>query len=627
MVSLSSFVSQLRSTRGPMQGGTQNTNSLIRQIVQGSCLRTQNLLISRKIQLKKRIKTIRVFSLGEAVMALSQCLDDSPRLPQFMRGGINIQELYNERHRLALEELVAGGVNSYLNFLKKERIPNFLSDEEIQRISNAAVVPRCLPLTGDDTGLEHSLTSSIDCSSVTYFPEVSDVEPPLLEIGWPAFTAGSYRGVTRVVAHFQPSYGECIYSCKEAARRMIKSAKEVIAVVTDSLTDLDILRDLRDACTQRRVPVYILLDQSCVPSFLQMCQNLNLHLDELRQMRVRTITGATYFLRSGARITGKVHERFMLVDGNRVATGSYRFNWTDGKLNSSNLIELSGQITEHFDEEFRILYAQSLPISARPSAGSSRNSGIYEHVVVKPPAAAAPLFPPSMPLELEPELSRRTSTPSRAPVHSGGTAGRSLKSSALSDSSTLNEDWIVQERMREVQVEGIPSAMAVDTPTDMIIEGAEHPVLAVPAYATCHTSTQTCTHTADHCMQTDPEVPAKRPRLPLPGAIARSDAGTAPDAQPYLSMRHPPPPDGNLRDCFRKLTKERQYHYSTIRTKLDHMVALLSHRRELVDLTNLALSPRLHRARKGQPPERSANLPVGLESALLNSWNRQHCLQ
>lgn len=42
-------------------------------------------------------------------------------------------------------------------------------------------------------------------------------------------------------------------------------------------------------------------------------------------MRVRTITGTTYYTRSGARITGRVHERFMLIDGNRAATGSYRY--------------------------------------------------------------------------------------------------------------------------------------------------------------------------------------------------------------------------------------------------------------------------------------------------------------
>lgn len=156
-------------------------------------------------------------------MALSQLLDDSLQ----GSGPQHVDDLYNERHRLALEELLSGGLDSFLDFLGKERLPNFLSDDEIQHIRSAAVPPRCASFHGEDQALEQSLSSSVDCSSVTYFPEVSDVEPPLLEIGWPAFTAGSYRGVTRAVAHFQPSYGESIYSCKEAARRMIKNAKEV----------------------------------------------------------------------------------------------------------------------------------------------------------------------------------------------------------------------------------------------------------------------------------------------------------------------------------------------------------------------------------------------------------------
>lgn len=57
---------------------------------------------------------------------------------------------------------------------------------------------------------------------------------------------------------------------------------QVIAVVTDSLTDVDIFRDLQEACTQRRVPVYILLDRACVPAFLQMCGHLDIRLDALQ---------------------------------------------------------------------------------------------------------------------------------------------------------------------------------------------------------------------------------------------------------------------------------------------------------------------------------------------------------
>ncbi|XP_019734891.1 protein FAM83D isoform X2 [Hippocampus comes] len=264
-------------------------------------------------------------------MALSQCLDDSLfRVKSTLPGAVpcNLQEVYNERHRLALEELLSGGVDDFLGFLRKESIANFLSDEEIQWMRGAAVAPRRASVLGEHQTLlpeQRSLSSSIDCLSVTYFPEVSDVEPPPLEIGWPAFTAGSYRGVTRAVAHFQPSYGDNIYACKEAARKMISSAREVIAIVTDSLTDLDIFKDLQEACSVRKVPVYILLDQSSCPAFLRMCTNVGVGLDELQQMRVRTITGTTYYTRSGARITGRVHERFMLIDGNRAATGSYRY--------------------------------------------------------------------------------------------------------------------------------------------------------------------------------------------------------------------------------------------------------------------------------------------------------------
>ncbi|CDQ77709.1 unnamed protein product [Oncorhynchus mykiss] len=543
-------------------------------------------------------------------MALSQCLEDSPvRWPsRRQENDLNVKELYNERHRLALEELISGGVDSFLGFLRKERIPNFLSDDEIRRIGRAAVVPRGVSLHAEDVIFEQSVSSSMDCSSVTYFPEVSDVEPPLLEIGWPAFTSGSYRGVTRAVAHFQPSYGECIYSCKEAARRMIQSAKEVIAIVTDSLTDLDIFKDLQEACTQRRVPVYILLDWSCVPAFLKMCNNINVRLDDLKQMRVRTITGGTYFMRSGAKITGKVHERFMLIDGNRVTTGSYRFNWTDGKLNSSNMIELSGQITENFDEEFRILYAQSMPVITRGPA-SARNSGIYDHLLIKHPR------PPVKPVCLE-VLGKTvclTSTPSRAQaVAVPPSREMTGKSSPVSASSTIGEDWMEQRHMQEV----LAGSAAQCLPTgDPATATSAVDVQVTPSVPTCcHVSTQTSCPAVDLGVQTD----LTQQHL-APHGVDRRPA-----------IRHcTPPPDGNLRECFRKLTKERQYHYSTIRSKLEHMVTMLSHRRELVDLTNMALGPGLHRACNAQKERRQRqghNPGLLMDSVGMGTWPRARCL-
>lgn len=555
-------------------------------------------------------------------MALSQLLDDSPlRLGPKQTGAedLNPQEVYNERHRLALERLLSGGLEPFADFLREERIPNFLSDEEIQRIRSAAVPPpRCASLLlGEDQAPEPPLSCSLDCSSLTYFPEVSDVEPPLLEMGWPAFTAGSYRGVTRAVAHFQPSYGESIYSCKEAARRLIKSAREVIAIVTDSLTDLDIFKDLQEACSLRKVPVYILLDQSCAPAFLNMCRNVGVCLDDLRQMRVRTITGTTYYMRSGARITGEVHERFMLIDGNRVATGSYRFNWTDGKLNSSNLIELSGQITEKFDEEFRILYAQSLPLNSQ-GPPSVRNSAIYEHLLIKHSFSSPHLTRerPGKPVCLTSTPSRKPHSPAiqHPPVPLTPDAFKASPGALLvSDSTTTGADWT--EQMEE---EILAGSKARPIPADQLME--KEP--ATSSVVSCHASTQTSWSLTESDTQADLQLTAQTNHI-APASAAPNHSS----ASPRQTSATQAAPDGTLRDCFHKLTRERQHHYSTIRSKLEHMVTALSQRRELADVTNMTQGPGAHsrqRAHKdcGQEP----NPRLLVESSGMGTWPRARCV-
>lgn len=481
--------------------------------------------------------------------------------------------------------------------------------------------PRCVSLHAEEQqALEQSLSSSLDCSSVTYFPEVSDVEPPLLEIGWPAFTAGSYRGVTRAVAHFQPSYGECIYSCKEAARRMIKSAREVIAIVTDSLTDLDIFKDLQEACCYRKVPVYILLDQSCAPAFLKMCRNVGIRLDDLRQMRVRTISGTTYYMRSGARITGKVHERFMLVDGNRVATGSYRFNWTDGKLNSSNLIELSGQITEKFDEEFRILYAQSLPINTR-GPPSVRNSGIYEHLHIKQMVTSSPHLARERPVEpacLTSTPSRKTLPVNVQPPCEPSTPDRH-KTNPVSDSSTIGEDWMEQQHMQEEILAGSTTRCF---PADK--RAKKEP--ATLGTVSCHASTQTSWSVMDMDTQTDLQL-TQHPTLIIHTSTEPNQATSPSFASPRQISSTQAPPDDTLKDCFHKLTKERQYHYATIRSKLEHMVTALSQRRELADVTNMTQGPGTHSGQRVHKDcQQEPNPSLLVENAGMGTWPRARCV-
>ncbi|CAL8339665.1 unnamed protein product [Lota lota] len=584
-------------------------------------------------------------------MALSQCLEDSPAKWAIKKtNNLNLQELYNESHRLALEELVSCGIDKFMDFLKNERIPNFISDEEIQRLMGGAVVPRCPSFHGDD--FEQSVSSSMNCSSVTYFPEISDVDPPLLEIGWPAFTTGSYRGVTRAVAHFQPSYGECIYSCKEAARRMIKSAKEVIAIVTDSLTDLDIFKDLQEACTHRNVPVYVLLDQTSVSAFLKMCNDIGIRLEDLRQMRVRSLSGTTYYLRSGASISGKVHERFMLIDGNRVATGSYRFNWTDGRLNSSNLVELSGQITEKFDEEFRILYAQSLPISNQvPSR--ARTSAAHERLLLLKHTNAT--SSPHSARDRPAHMLFLTSTPGRKPralAPDYQPPRDPLTGEAVSDSSMLGDEWAENqqqhiEEMPEIQSEpptaptpGASSEVATQARCVTVDCGSQTEPRGLghsnsPHHASDNTVAPTSTNptTTTTAANREPTTsPTQDPTSSRPRELGRvSPSRRVSDSRSPIVVRDPassPNIDTSLRDCFTKLSRERQRHYSSIRSRLESMVSVLSQRRELADVTNVTNHPAAAarpRAPRECGKEQSAGMLPG-EHVSVGTWPRARCL-
>ncbi|NWU61479.1 FA83D protein, partial [Pterocles burchelli] len=120
----------------------------------------------------------------------------------------------------------------------------------------------------------------------------------------------------------------------------------MIALVMDSFTDTDIFKDLLEACSQRQVKAYILLDQSSFPHFLKMCKDLGVDLEQEKLMRIRSITGNIYYT---------------------------SFTWMDGKLNSSNILILSGPAVAPFDLEFRILYAQSKPINLKELSSCKKN--------------------------------------------------------------------------------------------------------------------------------------------------------------------------------------------------------------------------------------------------------------
>ncbi|XP_074915379.1 protein FAM83D-like [Buteo buteo] len=522
----------------------------------------------------------------------SQCLEEGAgRWPPRPPGP------YSEAQRLALEELVAGGPEALRAFLRREQLPPFLSEPEVQAIARGALPPAAAP----EPAGEPSPGASLDASSLTYFPERSDLEPPALELGWPGFASGAFRGLTRVEAHFQPGCGDSIYGCKEAVRRQIRSARQVIALVMDSFTDIDIFGDLQDAYNNRKVPVYILLDQDFLPHFLEMCKNLGVCPEQESLMRVRTLTGNTYYMRSGAKIVGKVHEKFMLIDGIRVTTGSYSFTWSDGKLNSSNLLLLSGQVVEHFDLQFRILYAQSMPISPkRPS--SCRNSGIFDHLANRIESPKEDTVEGN----LRAEFARLSSTPKKllkelelAEDTPGG------KPFNLGHSCLYEEEWFSdQEAIVERKSASTQTGPWEEKPVVTVCNAATQ-TNAVMAESGTQTSvaarmtgTQTSVLLKTAVTQTKEEEYTETPLLHrklskegscLSGtAVTSSSLRSLSSSSSQCSLASSTGSLSSLRsfeystshraEYFQKLHKERQFHYSTIRSKLSHMVDILSRR-------------------------------------------------
>ncbi|NXO19523.1 FA83D protein, partial [Oriolus oriolus] len=296
---------------------------------------------------------------------------------------------------------------------------------------------------------------------------------------------------------------------------------------------------------------------------------------------------------------------FMLIDGIRVATGSYRqvlgFTWSDGKLNSSNLLVLSGQVVEHFDLQFRILYAQSLPISPkRPS--SCRNSGMFDHLLTRTESSKEYTVEGN----LRAEFARLSSTPKKLlenPDQTEYTPAGKL--------CNLRHSWLCEEESFSNQVATVEQKSA-STQTGLWEETA--------AVTMCDAATQASAATADTGTQASvkarvtgtqasillktavtqtKEEGTETPLLPrklskeeysLSGkavsssslqslsSSSSSQCSLASSAGSVSSLRSFEYSSSHRAQYFQKLHKERQFHYSTIRSKLSHMVDILSRR-------------------------------------------------
>ncbi|XP_071350496.1 protein FAM83C [Trachinotus anak] len=263
---------------------------------------------------------------------------------------------HNEAARLATDALLQHGEKEYRRVLTEERELNFLSPLEIRYITQH--VAKTSGSESNGTGPNDRDFGDGDAvselTSGTYFPMMSDEEPPMLELGWPDSPARYGPSETQI--YFQRDKS---HNIKDLIRSLINKAKKVIALVMDVFTDVDLLCDLMEASNKRRVPVYILLDEKNLGYFTDMCSALDIQNSHLSNMRIRSTCGDTYCTKSGKKFTGQVLEKFMIIDCEEVIAGSYSFTWLSAQVHSNMVMHFSGRITDSFDREFRCLYADS----------------------------------------------------------------------------------------------------------------------------------------------------------------------------------------------------------------------------------------------------------------------------
>uniref|UniRef100_A0A4W3HRS8 Scaffolding anchor of CK1 domain-containing protein n=1 Tax=Callorhinchus milii TaxID=7868 RepID=A0A4W3HRS8_CALMI len=279
-------------------------------------------------------------------MALSQvqCLEESnvnhrtnESRPEFY---------YSEAQRLAVETLVTRGREAFDETIRNENLRAFLSELEVRRLLSSAreYLPEPEPEPEPDPGAGEPGEPGAGGPgepplSQLYWPDHSDVERPGLDLGWP--DSSSYRGVTRATVYTQPPVDGTTH-IKEVVRRMIAGAQKVIAVVMDLFTDIDIFKDILDASFKRKVPAYIIHDQTNIKYFFKMCESSGMHMGMLK------VSGQKWSKEPGTK-------SFMLIDGDRAVSGSYSFTWTGSRLDRNIITVLSGQVVETFDKEFREL--------------------------------------------------------------------------------------------------------------------------------------------------------------------------------------------------------------------------------------------------------------------------------
>ncbi|XP_018432025.1 PREDICTED: protein FAM83E [Nanorana parkeri] len=296
-------------------------------------------------------------------MANSQlkCLEDELEFVDITEA--SPQFYYSEKQRSALEILLSSGENDFQSYLKSEEMRPFLSREEVVSMASSAVDSQLGKIEyEEDSELDDDL-------SISYWPGKTDVPTPMLDLGWPE--GDTWKGITRAEVYTHPPSNNAPH-IKVVIRRAIQGATKVIAIVMDVFTDPDIFLDLHEAATRRMVPVYILLSSHHLSPFLHMVETTGVNV-RFTEHVTSDLSGCSFSTKQLKQVTGKLKEKFLLIDSNSVITGSYSFTWTDSRLDRNLITQLTGEITDLFDNEFRTLFAASRPLQRYDFAKDPNN--------------------------------------------------------------------------------------------------------------------------------------------------------------------------------------------------------------------------------------------------------------
>uniref|UniRef100_A0A8C3Q4S2 Scaffolding anchor of CK1 domain-containing protein n=1 Tax=Geospiza parvula TaxID=87175 RepID=A0A8C3Q4S2_GEOPR len=282
---------------------------------------------------------------------------------------------HSETARLAIDAFLEEGERGYLSAIAEERELPFLSTLDMEYISHqrnqsfpdpSAMKDKEADPGDADTGDRFSLNS--DLTSGTYFPLMSDVLPPELELGWPGTPLLTLSGQTQATVIFQRNKTNSI---KDLVRSLISRARTVIAIVMDLFTDMEILCDLLEASSRRHIPVYLILDEEYLKHFYMAPYQLSLLW--FQNMRIRCLSGDTYYSKAGKKFAGQVLEKFVLVDCDQVLAGTYSFTWLCSQVHTGLVTHFRGQIVAEFEKEFRFLYAESRAVTSFCVPGGDRD--------------------------------------------------------------------------------------------------------------------------------------------------------------------------------------------------------------------------------------------------------------